>query len=164
MGAGETAWRAVTCVYFASSSSPLDEAIIALHGSGSGMISNVSVPSDVCSSYAPEGRALISVSVLGLPEHEGFETGLLAELRSWFGSEVDDWEHLRNYRIRRALPAQPPSSAGAPEISHRLIDGIYLCGDHCASASIEGALVSGKSAADSLIGRSSASQRTESTN
>ena len=58
-------WRSVTCLYFAASRSPLGEPIIALNGTGSGLVNNVCVPSDLAPDYAPPGRALVSVSVLG---------------------------------------------------------------------------------------------------
>ncbi len=146
----EPAWRAVTCLYFAAKCSPLGEAIIALNGSGSGLVNNVCVPSDVAPSYAPAGSALISISVLGTPEPTDLASRVVAELESWFGKQVQTWRHLRTERIQRALPEQPPTQ-GMLGDGFRKHEGIYVCGDHQWSASIEGAVISGLRTADAIL-------------
>ena len=146
----EPAWRSVTCLYFAAARSPLNEAIIALNGTGSGLVNNVCVPSDLAPDYAPPGQALISVSVLGLPNPGDLESLVLTELESWFGSEVHEWRHLRTEQIKRALPEQAPGlgNSGAGFRKHA---GIFVCGDHLWSASIEGAIISGQRAANAIL-------------
>jgi hypothetical protein len=141
-------------LYFAAERSPLGEAIIALNGSGSGLVNNVCVPSDVSPSYAPKGKALISISVLGMPEPHELEQRVLAELEAWFGKVVHGWRHLRTEQIERALPEQAPK-VGMVGAGFRVQDGIYLCGDHLWSASIEGAIVSGKRTAEAVLEPSS---------
>jgi phytoene dehydrogenase-like protein len=153
VSAGRTAgpvWRSVTCLYFAASRSPLCESIIALNGTGSGLVNNVCVPSDLAPDYAPPGRALISVSVLGTVDPADLESRVLAELEAWFGSPVREWRHLRTYRIERALPRQAPGT-GFTGPGFRKEAGVYLCGDHLWSASIEGAIVSGLRTADAIL-------------
>ena len=147
----EPDWRAVTGLYFAAEKSPLREAIIALNGTGRGLVNNVCVLSDVAPGYAPPGQALVSISVLGAPAIPDFEKQVLAELEPWFGREVRGWRHLRTDRIERALPEQPPIS-GPPGSSFREIDGIFVCGDHLTSSSIEGAIISGLRTADAVLG------------
>jgi len=146
----ERPWRAVTGVYFAAAESPLREAIIVLNGSGRGLINNVCVLSDVAPGYAPAGQALISISVLGVSAMPDFEARILAELELWFGAEVRGWRHLRTDRIERALPEQSPIT-GPPGPCFREIDGVFVCGDHVTTASIEGAIVSGLHTADALL-------------
>lgn len=143
-------WRSVTCLYFAAPRSPLGESIIALNGTGSGLVNNVCVPSDLAPAYAPPGRALVSVSVLGTVDQGELEPRVLAELEAWFGSTVREWRHLRTYRIDRALPTQPPGT-GLTGPGFRKEAGVYLCGDHLWSASIEGAIVSGLRTADAIL-------------
>ena len=126
------------------------EAIIALNGAGRGLINNVCVLSDVAPGYAPAGQALISISVLGLPAMPDFEAQILAELELWFGAEVRGWRHLRTDRIERALPEQSPVT-GPPGPCFREVNGIFVCGDHVTSASIEGAIISGLRTADALL-------------
>jgi phytoene dehydrogenase-like protein len=153
VSAGRTAvpvWRSVTCLYYAATRSPLGESIIALNGTGSGLVNNVCVPSDLAPNYAPHGRALVSVSVLGTVVSADLESRVLAELEAWFGSPVREWRHLRTYRIERALPRQAPGT-GFTGPGFRKEAGVYLCGDHLWSASIEGAIVSGLRTADAIL-------------
>lgn len=145
------AWRSVTGLYFAAPRSPLDEPIIALNGTGSGLVNSVCVPSDVAPAYAPPGQALISVSVLGATAQVDLEGLVRAELRTWFGGAVAGWRHLRTYRIERALPAQPPGKDLSPTGYHPPT-GAYLCGDHHGSASIEGTITSGLRTAEAIAG------------
>ena len=146
-------WKSVTCLYFAASQSPLCEAIIALNGTGRGLVNNVCVPSDVAPGYAPPGQSLISISVLGTPEPEGLESKVTTELEAWFGNEVREWRHLRTDRIEQALPEQTPGQ-GPIDPAFREKAGIFLCGDHLSSASIEGAITSGLKAANAVLKQS----------
>ena len=143
-----TRWRSVTGLYFSAPQSPMNEAIIALNGDGSGLVNNVCVISDVAPAYAPAGKSLISISVLGVPTSLDLHEQVLDELERWFGSQVRKWSHLRTYQIQQALPEQAvtPLKKGVQRIG-----GIFICGDHCDSASIEGAISSGKQTADEIV-------------
>ena len=68
-----------------------------------------------------------------------------------FGPEVRGWRHLRTERIEHAPPEQPPVP-GPLGTCFRQIDGIFVCGDHLTSASIEGAIVSGLRTAAAVLG------------
>jgi len=72
-------------------------------------------------------------------------------LRAWFGSLVDTWRHLRTDRIPSALP--PVDLLHAPDggASPRLTAGLYLCGDYRETGTLDGALLSGRKAADALL-------------
>lgn len=144
----EVNWRSATGIYFSAPRSPLNEAIIVLNGNGGGLVNNVCVISDVVPGYAPVGKSLISVSVLGVHEIDGLETRILAELEAWFGVQVREWIHLRSDRIKQALPEQPltPLKNGIQKKN-----GVFFCGDYCTSASIEGAIVSGKNTAAAVL-------------
>lgn len=142
------AWRSVSNLYFGAKISPLAEPIIALNASGQGLVNNFCVPSDVAPGYAPPGQSLISVSLLGLHREPDIPERVREELRSWFGNQVDDWQHIRTDVIRHALPEQGPGSPSPGYIEH---DGILICGDHTTSASIEGAIISGKKTAAAII-------------
>lgn len=149
MASPPLSWRSVIGIYFAAPESPLKEPIIALNGSARGIVNSVAVLSDVAPGYSPDDRSLISVTVLG--ENDGeIEPVVREELREWFGN-IDSWQHLRTDRIARGLPEQPPgcgafSSRGFLEVGDTLI-----CGDHCTSASIEGAIASGQRAGDRVV-------------
>ena len=142
--------RDTHALYFAAGSAPVSDPVLVLNGNGSGPINHVCFPSRVAAGYAPPGRTLVSVTVLDPETPDGLEERVREQLTEWFGGEVAGWRHLRTYRIRDALPAQPPGSLRAPR-SPRLAPGLYLAGDHRTHASIEGALVSGRHAAEAVL-------------
>ena len=148
----EPKWRSVTTLYFAAEASPMNEAIICLNGSGTGQVNSVSVLSDLVPTYAPPEKALISVVVLGLPVEDMLEMNVREELISWFGPVVNTWQHLRTDRIERALPEQLPNS-GRNNRSEQFFKhkDVWICGDHASSGSIEGAVISGKQVAESIV-------------
>ena len=153
----EVAWCATTCLYFSAPEPPLDRPILVLDGDGTGPVNNLCVPSQVAAGYAPPGRALVSASVLGgtagadLPDDE-LERSVRDQLAGWFGAAVRSWDLLRVYRIDRALPRQAPGWLEPPRRPARLADRLYACGDHLENASINGAMASGRRAAEAVLG------------
>ena len=79
------------------------------------------------------------------------EDAVRAQLETWFGPAVRSWRHLRTYRILHAQPEQLPPALDTPERPVRLGPGLYVCGDHRDTASIHGAMVSGRRAAAALL-------------
>ena len=152
----EVSWCSTTCLYFAAPEPPFERPILALDGNGGGPVNNLCVPSQVAPTYAPTGRALISASVIGgtsgadVPDGE-LEPAVRRQLAGWFGSAVERWETLRVYRIRHALPRQAPPWLDPPRRPVRLADRLYVCGDHRDNASLHGAMVSGRRAAEALL-------------
>jgi phytoene dehydrogenase-like protein len=146
--------RAVTTLHYAAERSPLGEPVLVLDGEGRGPVNDLCVPSDVAPSYAPPGAALVSATVLGLPPlpDEQLDAAVREQLQGWFGAQVQGWRLLRALRIPFALPAQPPAALSPPERPARLHDGLFVCGDHRATASIQGAMVSGRRAAAAVRG------------
>lgn len=142
--------QSVSCLYFAAAVAPFEERAILLNGDGasSGPINNVCVPSKISPRYAPGAEHLVSVSVVGPTRVDGV-TPVLAQLRSWFGASVDGWRHVRTYDIDHAQPTQQTLSPSQRPVKIR--DGLFVCGDHRDSASIHGALLSGRRAADAIL-------------
>lgn len=153
-----TQGRSTTCLYYTAANSPVDEPILVLNGDGTGPINNLCVPSDVSPSYAPEGQALISVVVVGSPaaSDEALEKQVRQQLTEWFGSQVELWDHLRTQRISYALPEQRPPFLSPPKRPARRRAGLYVCGDHRRTASLNGALASGRDAAEAVLSDHSA--------
>jgi phytoene dehydrogenase-like protein len=145
--------RGVTCVYYAAEKDPVDAPLLVLDGMGEGPVNNLCVPSRVAPSYAPAGAHLISATVLGIPDQapSELETAIRWQLRKWFGPQVDGWRALRSYRIPHALPDQTPPALDPPERSVRVAPDIFVCGDHRDNASINGAMVSGRRAAEAVL-------------
>ncbi len=144
--------RAVTCLYFAADESPIKEATLVLDADDSGPVNNLAVMSDVSASYAPPGQSLISVSVLGDPVENdaALLTSVRNQLAGWYGEKVNGWRHLRTYRIRYALPDQTAPALDPARRPVKVSPGLYICGDHRADASINGALYSGWLAAQAV--------------
>ncbi len=144
--------QGTSCFYFSARRSPISRPLLVLNGDGRGPINNLCVPTVAAPTYGPGNRSLVSVTVLGTgqdPVH--LLAGVREQLGEWFGSEVKDWHHLRTYSIPYALPAQLPPALEVPERPVRLSPGLYVCGDHRDNASIQGAMVSGRRAAEALL-------------
>lgn len=139
MGLPEPGSRSVSCVYFAADAAPISEGILVLNGDGGGPVNHLCVPSEVSASYAPPGAALVSATVLGMNPDV---SAVREQLAGWFGPVVHRWQHFRTYRIAH----------GQPELTAlRFPPGLHVCGDYCESASIQGALVSGRRAAEAVM-------------
>ena len=142
--------RGVTCLYFAAERPPIEEPILVLNGDGTGPINNLCVPSQVTPTYAPAGQALVSVTVLGIPDGD-IEASVRKQLRDWFGPDAIAWRHLRTYRIPYALPSQAPPALSPVGKSAKRSDHLFVCGDYLDTASIQGAMVSGRRAAECVM-------------
>ncbi len=143
----------VSCVYFSAANSPVDSATIVLNGSGSsnGPVTNVAVMSKVSAAYAPPGRHLVAVSVLGTPttSDDMLAASIRKQMVSWFGSTVNDWDHLRTYHIAHAQPSQRTLTPHERPVT--LGSGVFVAGDHRDQASIQGALRSGTRTASAVL-------------
>ena len=155
LGTPEPDFKATVTSYFASPVAPVDDAMLILDGEGTGPANHVAVLSNVAPSYAPDGTHLISVSGVDAvaDDPDTFAATAPAQLRRWFGESVDGWTHLRTYRIPHALPRHPAGSLSGEERSPLRPDGIVVAGDYVEFGAIQGALLSGRRAADAVLGR-----------
>ena len=72
-------------------------------------------------------------------------------MRKWFGPSVDSWKMLGAYTLARALPQQRHAEWEQAPVRVGGTGGIYMCGDYRETASIQGALASGRRAAEAVI-------------
>jgi phytoene dehydrogenase-like protein len=146
--------RPVACLYFAADRPPVEEALLVLDGDGHGPVTTLAVPSRVAPTYAPAGGHLISATVLGAPAESdaGLEARVRHQLAGWFGAApVARWRHLRTYRIPFAQFDQSPGVLEPAQRPVRLGPRLFVCGDHVENASINGAMVAGRRAAEAIM-------------
>ncbi|SNT29621.1 protoporphyrinogen oxidase [Streptosporangium subroseum] len=138
--------RAVTTFYHAVPWSPADDPTQIVDAEG--QITDTLVITDAAPEYSSDGRALVSTSVLGLLS-DADEPRVRARLAQIYRANTSAWEHLATYPIEGALPAMtPPFPMRRPV---RFAAGRYVCGDHRDTGSHQGALVSGRRAADAVL-------------
>lgn len=141
------------CLYFSAPEPPMKGNYLYLDGDNKGsIVNNCCVPSEVSPSYAPVGKSLVSVSVIGTRDEMSdaeLQTSVLNELESWFGKDaVDSWSHLKTYRIPFAQPNQVPPTNLNRQL--KIKKNLYVAGDHRTSATLDGALKSGRLVAEMI--------------
>jgi len=152
-GEAEPVSRSVTCFYYSAEESPVPYPMLVLNGDGAGPVNNFTVLTQVAPTHAPAGKHLVSVSVLGTQELTDAQLGgfIIAQMKNWFGPVARSWRFLKSYRIPHAQPQQNPGALEPSERPVRVRPGVYLCGDHRDTASIHGAMVSGRRAAEAIL-------------
>ncbi len=116
-----------------------------------GPVVNSAVLTSVAPSYAPAGRSLVATTVLGADGSTAVERIVRRQAGDLYGVPTDDWELVQAHVIAEALPVQaPPLQVRQPNLT---ADGVVLAGDHLDTASIQGALVSGRRAASTVLRR-----------
>ncbi len=138
-----TAHQATTHLHFTAGKAPIQQPLIALNTRAGDLVNSITVMSQVAPGYAPSGKALLSVSIVG-------ETGLdevslagkvRGELQHWFGAAVNHWDLLDTRTVSYALPAQRHVQHDA---DFALGENLYAIGDHLLNGSINGAMRSGR--------------------
>lgn len=147
LGLAAVGSKAAGCVYFAADTAPTESKCVILDGTGDGPVLNVAVMSNIAPSYAPAGKHLIAAALPAVAEGD-LESIARTQLRDWWGDQIDRWTHLATYRIPHGQPTQSPPFA--PKQSVALDDGRFVCGDHRDTASIQGAMYSGRRCADAV--------------
>ena len=151
--------RHVWTLHFDAPKSPFTSNHIMLNGdvkAQNQLIAHIAVPSDVQPSYAPDGRSLVTVTIvgetaeaLGLTSAEEVLDVATKELRSWFGPDVEGWKNLAIQHIEHALPEVGAGIALSGQSS--ATDGPFECGDHTVHGSVEGALLSAEKTSQRII-------------
>ncbi len=114
------------------------------------LIDHLLVASDVVPSYAPAGKTLISVNIVGgrAVAEDLLEENTQAELSQWFGPNIV-WRHLKTYRIPNALPQYIQNSP--IDIELKINEYTYRCGDYTAYPSLNAAMKTGREVAEMLF-------------
>ena len=140
-------FNGTTCFYF-ESDSPLKmngEPYLIINSNADEIIDHLLLVSDVAPSYAPAGKTLISINIVG--NKQVAEKTVQAELTKWFGQEYV-WRHLKTYQIPEALPQFFQNSV--TENNLKINDFTYRCGDYTAYPSLNAAMKTGREVAEML--------------
>jgi phytoene dehydrogenase-like protein len=114
-------------------------------------VSRTAVVSRAAPDLAPLGKALIATTVVG---HDGKQLGsldraVLSRLAAVHGADTSRWQTLGIRHVERALVTTPAPHNFARTV--RLINGLYVCGDHRDLPNIEGAVQSAGRAAAAVL-------------
>ncbi|MGI5510955.1 NAD(P)/FAD-dependent oxidoreductase [Streptomyces sp. CA-106131] len=138
----------VTVVHHTMDEPPQTGASLLLDADREGPVAHTAVVSTVDPSRAPAGRALVSSTVLG-PPPDGVDSAVRAHLARLYGTSTTRWETLAVHHTARAVPAMRPPHDVHRQV--RLLAGLYVCGDHRDTSTVQGALHSGHRAASAVL-------------
>ena len=140
--------RSVTTLWLSSPQPAGTGATLVLDATDSPVVNAVDM-SAAAPSYAPPGRSLFALSLLGA-EGRFDEGSVLARAGELLDVRASGLELIATSTITHALPAMLVPLDLAPVIDH---DGVLVAGDHVAIPSIQGALASGERAARAVLDR-----------
>ncbi|NYJ07611.1 FAD-dependent oxidoreductase [Petropleomorpha daqingensis] len=143
-GVEAAAPRQVTTHVHVLPASPWPTPLLVL-GQPGGRLVNTVVLTDAQPRYSPDGRALVSSSTLAPTR----ESDVRDEIARSHGVAATDLEHLTTVTVTGAQPAaEPPLQLRRPVA---LGEGLYVCGDHRDTPSIQGAMASGARCARAVL-------------
>ncbi|MFF8318364.1 NAD(P)/FAD-dependent oxidoreductase [Streptomyces bobili] len=138
----------VTVVHHTTDEPPATGASLLLDADRGGPVAHTTVTSQVDPSRAPAGRALISSTVLGAPP-DGVDTAVRVHLARLYGTSTGRWETLAVHHTAEAVPVmRAPHDLRRPV---RLLAGLYVCGDHRDTSTVQGALHSAHRASAAIV-------------
>ncbi|GAB2840320.1 NAD(P)/FAD-dependent oxidoreductase [Streptomyces deserti] len=138
----------VTVVHHTTDEPPATGASLLLDADRGGPVAHTAVVSRVDPSRAPAGRSLVSSTVLGPPPPD-LDTAVRRHLARLYGTSTARWETLAVHHTAAAVPAmRPPHDLRRPV---RLLAGLYVCGDHRDTSTVQGALHSGHRASAAIL-------------
>lgn len=138
----------VTVVHHTTDEPPATGASLLLDADRGGPVAHTAVVSEIDPTRAPAGRALVSSTVLGPPPPD-IDTAVRMHLSRLYGTSTTRWETLAVHHTPEAVPAmRPPHDLRRPV---RLLAGLYVCGDHRDTSTVQGALHSAHRAASALL-------------
>ena len=152
-GEVRTTARATATCWYGTAVAPVAGPDLVLGADDDGPVATVAPMSQVSADYAPPGQHLVAASTANLPDLDdaGLDRMVRAQLRAWWGSPVDRWRLLRVDRIPYAQPRMDPSDLPALRREVRVDDRLWVCGDHRDTASLQGAMVSGRRTAEAIL-------------
>lgn len=148
-------WRSTAMLAFDLPESDAITPWLMLDGTGRGPVNHASFISQVSPNYAIRGRGLLYANIVDeamlRSSDEDLERAARRQLQGWFpAADLAAWRRIDLVRISHALPRQHPEDlAGPRDVAVR--PGVYRCGDHVGDASLNGAMRSGRLAAEAAV-------------
>jgi phytoene dehydrogenase-like protein len=136
--------RQVTTHLHVLPASPWDAPLVVLGEPGDRVVNSV-VLTDAQPAYSPDGRALVASSTLA-PTRAAEVRDEVARLH---GVAAADLAHLSTVTVPGAQPAAVPPLRLRQPVA--LGDGVFVCGDHRDTPSIQGAMASGRRTARAVL-------------
>ncbi|WUH93905.1 FAD-dependent oxidoreductase [Streptomyces sp. NBC_00433] len=139
----------VTVFHHTARVAPLREPVLVLDADRLGPVSHTLPTGAVDPVRAPRGRPLITSVVLGPPPDGDSDKAVRAHLAELYEACTDEWELLGIHTDTEAVAAMPaPHDLRRPV---RVLHGLYVCGSHRTSSTLQGALHSARRAAAALV-------------
>ena len=139
--------RMAGCItwYHAVSQNPSGSGRLVVDGQKRGPIINTVVMSDISASYAPSGQHLLSTTT----DLNVTESDVRRHLAILWGVNTHEWQFIAKYEIPAALPIHSVGRALSQSI--KISDHHFVAGDHRSVPSQQGALFSGRLAAQLIL-------------
>jgi phytoene dehydrogenase-like protein len=138
----------VTVLHHCADAPPSTGRALLLAADGRGPVAHTAVTSEIDPSRAPSGRTLVTSTVLGTPG-AGLDKAVRVDLGRLYGVSTSGWELLAVHHDPDASDAMPPPHDHRRPV--RLLSGLYVCGEHRDTSTVQGALHSGRRAAKALL-------------
>jgi hypothetical protein len=134
-----------TTWYHVVTDAPSDSAELILDADHRGPVVNSLVISNLSRNYAPAGQNLISSTTIT----HASESEVRRHLALMWGTSTENWRLIAKYEINSALPLFAPGKTNTKSSKFSAV--IYLAGDYLCAPSQNGALESGRLAAQELM-------------
>ena len=118
------------------------------------LVNNATIITNIAPSYAPEGKHLLSVSIIGEPRltDEQMVSRARREIGSHFkDANAEEWRVIRIYRISWAQFSQPTGIFDRLPTAETDVPGLILSGEIICNSSIQGAMEAGQKAASAVL-------------
>ena len=148
-GLATPAMKSLTTFWHTAPEPPSRRRLLHLDADRRGPVVNTAVMTSVAPSYAPAGRPLMASTVVGADGSAEAERAARQHAGLIYGVDPSRWVLVTTHVVAAALPRQPPPLDARQPV--RTPAGLFVAGDHRDTASIQGALVSGRRAAAAVL-------------
>ena len=118
---------------------------LVIDGEKRGPVVNSIAISNLAPTYAPAGKTLLSSTTVDFAS----ESEVRRHLALIWGAQSSDWSLMAKYEIPKSLPVFAPGAQGVT--TAKVATNIYVAGDYRSAPSQNGALLSGRLAAEELL-------------